>query len=75
MACSLTSALRPIFATTVAVAALAPAATARAQQLPFNIGAAVRATEQAQEAAPQVRPSQPLVLPQLAEPQFTFDDR
>lgn len=75
MACSLTSALRPILAATLAAAALAPAATAQGQQLPFNIGAAVRATEQAQEAAPQVRPSQPLVLPQLTEPQFTFDDR
>ncbi|MFG1417361.1 ShlB/FhaC/HecB family hemolysin secretion/activation protein [Xanthobacter sp. V0B-10] len=75
MACSLTSASRPILAATVAAAALAPAATAHGQQLPFNIGAAVRATEQAQEAAPQVRPSQPLVLPQLAEPQFTFDNR
>lgn len=66
---------RPLVGTlmaTAAVLALAPAAPAQAQQLPFNIGTAVRSTEQAQQAAPQVRPSRPLVLPQLAEPQFTL---
>lgn len=72
MARSVSSAFPCTLAATVAVLALGGGAPASAQQLPFNIGTAVRSTEQAQEAAPQVRPSRPLVLPQLAEPQFVL---
>ncbi|WP_454916867.1 ShlB/FhaC/HecB family hemolysin secretion/activation protein [Xanthobacter sediminis] len=72
MARSVSSLCRWTLMATAAALALAPAAPLKAQQLPFNIGTAVRSTEQAQEAAPQVRPSRPLVLPQLAEPQFTL---
>jgi hemolysin activation/secretion protein len=62
------------FLTTVATAPAAFAQNAT-PGLPFNIGDAVRQTNEAARHAPVSRSSAPLVLPHLAEPQLKLNDK
>jgi hemolysin activation/secretion protein len=60
-----------------AMLAMAPAARAQTPPpaFPANIGDAVRAGEQTRQAAPPSGTPATLVLPRLAEPQFTLKDK
>ncbi len=55
-------------------AALSGASAQTVPSVPYGIGNAVQSTEQARHAAPQA-PQGTIVLPQLAEPQFTLKDK